>query len=246
MLLTKEHFSDIDSVLESTYKFINDFDLWGYDLDKLDEIEGDYDNHIDFLYHLRKIEYDENNKKIKINYDEKHYTDFIYDDNGLLIREEFNTIEPTEIISHSKCFEYDTKNRLIKSYLLSDNPSQNCVHYMYNDKNQLVLKTIISDCDIRYWIVFKYQNDKMVGEYDSYGNNKKFIYDDNGLLIMEINNYFTTKYKYVDSVLSEKQVQYKTIKTHFKYIKSKTDFKVITNNKCILKIPLSYKNIKKL
>ncbi len=174
MILTKELLTEWEACDEGI-DFCERNKLFGFDLNRIDEIQGDYKDFINWITHEANIirEYDSMNNCIKKTYTNLSCKQYTYDFNDKVIR-----IDCTP--SGSWCtFEYDYNGNKVKDESSNGHISKfqyddygNCIREEHNDGD--------------YWWACKYDNNgKCIQELDYNGSLTKWEYDSHGNQIKE-------------------------------------------------------------
>jgi YD repeat-containing protein len=247
-------------------KFVEDYKLSNYNIDKIDEIEGDYNGYMEWLknyknfkFEKNKFSYDYFNNPTEVVYDVDESTTYYkgvdgvsyikYDDKGreILVGDEDYWIKKT----------YDEQGNMVKE----SNSNGVDSHYYYNNDNKIT-KTVIGKRTTKYTYD---KNGNLIFKDSSNGNSKhweKWVYDEKNRIklhtssyrgmetkyyyktngdCLKVNNNLTTmttydKDKVVNSILNL------NLKVLTEFINDGEYFMITENEKVILKVPL--KNIK--
>jgi YD repeat-containing protein len=187
MILTKELLHQ-NGACEEGIAFCERNKLFGFDLDRIDEIQGDYDSYIEWINttiisprtktspipitdSFTISEYDDRNNKISDTYAEgSWWIKYEYDEKNNKTRQEEST-------GHIIVWEYDKRNNVIKSKWVHSNFE---VLNTYDDNDNLIF---VSDSS-GYTIEYQYDsNNNCVYESHSNGHFVKQEYDLLGRLI---------------------------------------------------------------
>lgn len=224
MILTKELVKNIGGPLANeTRKFlITQLGLWGYDLDKLDEIEGNYDDIISFLSTIKNYEFDDNGRKIKYTRTENDYTEYIYEGDKIICEKNYSSV----IGNYDKTNSYDLNGNLVKITIVSyKEENDKIVEYpesielRYDKKGNLTYMEFPSG----YWDHYTYDdNGNIISYSNSYGTDEYYKYDDDGKLIYEGNKWHHYEYEYNGDLL-EKIVAFNHKEIDYNIVFERTD-----------------------
>ena len=189
MKLTKKMLLQLNAG-SSRIEFCERYKLFGFPLDRLDEIQGDHEGFVCWLKHKTNLEFDQNQNLVRWESDGGYWEKFEYDQNGNQIRHEFSGGTWTkykydkngnQILRESSCgrwekYEYDQNNNQI---LMVD--SHGFWEKFEYDQNS---NQILREDSNGYWLKFEYdQNGNQILQEYSEGNWKKFEYDQNRNLV---------------------------------------------------------------
>jgi YD repeat-containing protein len=180
MLLTKELLIKLNAC-DDGISFCERSLLFGFDLDKLHTIRGDYDKFMWWIgQKLNQNTFDEHLNLIRHEMTSGGFFTCKYDKNNNKIQQQFND-DNDAIFFH----EYDDRNNKIKHI----SPYGDITIFEYNEQNKLIRQ---ENTLTNYWEIWEYDdNGNLIKNINSTGKVKTNTYDSNGnLLVMNDRNYF--------------------------------------------------------
>lgn len=194
MILTEKLLKELDAC-KNGLDFCKRNKLYGFDLDRLGEVDGDYFGFIWWIVselRCNKLQYDDNNNLIrKINkemiydynehgnivhieyaYTHTGFIDIKYDDRN-------NRISHKHSIRGETTYEYDDHNNLLRiSY-----PNGSSDQYEYDERNNLIYQ---KTTDALTWVRYKYDDrNNLIHQNDSRGIWISHEYDENNKKIQQ-------------------------------------------------------------
>jgi YD repeat-containing protein len=191
MILTKKLLHQYGAC-DTSIDFCERNKLFGFDLDRIDEIEGDHEYYIEWLkYNIINSEVlldDRDNiiylGRTDMNSSESSRMMFSYDKNNN------KTTEYNMNTKYWTRWEYDSNGNMIKE----EDVKGSWTKYKYNSRNELIKKYTSDGLRVR----FKYdKNSNKIYEEGYCGTTVEYTYDNNNNMIFKIDSYDGwTKYEY--------------------------------------------------
>jgi YD repeat-containing protein len=212
MILTEKLLTDFNACVAGI-NFCKNGKLFGFDLDRIDEISGDCNNFMAWLKEILQynIEYDHEGRIYRIWKESNDIITYSYDEHSNLIMKSYNNH-----IHRNVTYEYDTDNKLIYEH-----NSIGFNRYEYDNNNRIIRKLSGSLPDDTNSIV-RYEYDDIgnkIGEYRDYETRwAKMEYDDrNNIIKTTFEDGYTLTYKYDEHnmlIAERKQLKYKPTSYH--------------------------------
>jgi YD repeat-containing protein len=198
MILTKELLHQ-HGACEDGINFCERNKLFGFDLDRLDEVAGDYNGFVVWVTRIPKYIYvhvNSNNQIIQMEDTSGFWVNYEYDSNGNRIREKN---------SHHTTFSYEYDERgnkiTINMAIGMWKDDSDCTKFEYDSNGNRTKE----EKSYGSWVIYEYDsNNNKIRQEDNCGHIVTYEYDSKGNMILAHNSYmhvFESKYDECNNII---------------------------------------------